>query len=79
MKSDKTVKTTTVAGRKEVTQIKEPAPFTPVQSAITLTKKVSILNRLKALVRPYVQKYGKAGVLAIVLLAAILGKLLGVL
>ncbi|QDR81329.1 hypothetical protein [Sporomusa termitida] len=79
MQPDKTVKTATAAGRKEARQTKEPAPFIPVQSAITLTKKVSILNKLKTLVRPYVQKYGKAGVLAIVLLAAILGKLLGVL
>lgn len=78
MKFDKSNKTTTT-GRKVAPVSKDAEPFVPVQSAITLTKKVSIVNKLKTLVRHYVQKYGKAGVLAIVLLAAAIGKLLGVL
>lgn len=41
MKSDKTIKATVAAGRKEATQTKNPAPFVLVQSAITLSKKVS--------------------------------------
>lgn len=43
MQPNKTVRATTAAGRKEARQTKEPAPFVPVQSAITLTKKVSSL------------------------------------
>ena len=79
MKLDKNNKTTNAANRKAAAVSKETAPFIPDQSAISLTQKVSILNKLKTLVRPYMQKYGKASVLAIALLAAVIGKLLGVL
>ena len=79
MKLDKNNKTTTAAGRKVAAVSKETAPFIPVQSAITLTKTTTFLNRVKTFLKPFVQKYRSITFLAIALLVAVIGKLLGVL
>lgn len=79
MKFDKSNKTTTV-GRKVTAVAKDTAPFIPVQSAITLTKTTSFLNRVKTFLKSFVQKYRSVTFVAIAaLLAAVIGKLLGVL
>lgn len=79
MKFDKTNKTTTAVGRKAATQAKEAAPVVPVQSAITITKAATLVNKVKTFLKPFVQKYRSVTVMAVVLLAAVIGKLLGVL
>lgn|GEM_PF-3362010 len=79
MKFDKTNKTTTAAGRKVATVSKDSAPFIPVQSAITLTKTTTLLSKVKVFLKPFVQKYRSVTFVAIALLAAAIGKLLGVL
>lgn len=75
----KTNKTTTATGRKAATQTKEAAPFIPGQSASTFTKAVRIVNKVKTFLEPFVQKYRSVTFVAIALLAAAIGKLLGVL
>ena len=79
MKFDKTNKTATVATRKVAAVSKEAAPVIPVQSAITLTKTGAIVNKVKAFLKPFVQKHRSVTVVAIALLAAAIGKLLEVL
>lgn len=79
MKFDKTNKTTTAAGRKSATQAKEAESIVPVQGAITLTKAATLVNKVKTFLKPLVQKYRSVTVVAIALLAAVIGKLLGVL
>jgi len=58
---------------------KDAAPFIPVQSAISITRTAVILNKVKAFLKPFVQKYRSITLVVIVLLAAVIGKLLGVL
>jgi hypothetical protein len=55
---------------------KGSAPFTPIQRA---KKIATLINKVKSLMQPFVQKYRSVTVLAIALLAALLWKLLGVL
>lgn len=79
MKLDKINKTTTAAGRKVAAIAKDAVPFIPVQSAINLTKTATFLNKVKIFLKPFVQKYRSITFVAIALLAAAIGKLLGVL
>lgn len=79
MKLDKINKTTTAAGRKVAAVAKDAAPFIPVQSAISITRTAVILNKVKTFLKPFVQKYRSVTFVAIALLAAAIGKLLGVL
>lgn len=74
----KTNKTTTAAGRKVTVVSKDSAPVVPFQSAITLTKAATLVNKVKTFLKPFVQNYRSAAVVAIALLAAVIGKFLGV-
>jgi hypothetical protein len=78
MKLDKNNKITTAAGRKVAPIPKDSTPFIPVQSAISLTKAAKLVNKVKTFLKPFVQKYRSVTVVAIGLLAAAIGKLLGV-
>ena len=50
-----------------------------VLNAVTLTKTATLLNKVKTFLKPFVQKYRSVTIVAITLLAAAIGKLLGVL
>lgn len=78
MKFDKSNKTTTT-GRKVAPVSKDAEPFIPVQSAISITRTAVILNKVKTFLKPFVQKYRSVTFVVIALLAAAIGKLLGVL
>lgn len=79
MKIDEDNKITTTAGRKVSAVSKDVAPFIPVQSAIILTKAATLVNKVKTFLKPFVQKYRSVTVVAVALLAAVIGKFLGVL
>lgn len=73
MKSDKT----TTTGEKAPT--KGVASFISLLKAFVLTKLATLTNKVKTFLQPFVPKHRSVTVVIIILLATIIGKLLGVL